>query len=145
MVCVFARAERSRCQGERFLANGLSAFATRVRALRKKREMSLRELGEASGLDFTYLSKIENDAVSVPSSDALQRLRAALNPTTSEWAELVKAAEDLRERPLELKPQASPEEQVLLRRIYSGAVTREQVRRMLRISGPASRRASAKR
>lgn len=116
-----------------------------MRALRKKRDMSLRELGEASGLDFTYLSKIENDAVSVPSSDALQRLRSALDPTTSEWAELVKAAEDLREKPLELKPQASPEEQVLLRRIYSGAVTREQVREMLRISGPGARRASAKR
>lgn len=110
-----------------------SEFATYLRSLRKRREQTLRDLGEAAGIDFTYLSKIENDQVPVPSVDAIHRLARALKASGAEVGELIRTSDARRvdDKKTEVQPRQSPEEAMLLRRIYSGGFTRSQLRRML--------------
>lgn len=51
----------------------------RIRDLRKERGFTQREVAEAAGIDFTYLSKIENNAVPYsPSSKTLKKLAGIL-------------------------------------------------------------------
>ena len=115
------------------VANERSEFATYLRSLRKRREKTLRDLGEAAGIDFTYLSKIENDQVPVTSVDAIHRLTRALRASGAEVGELIRTSDARREddKKVEIQPKQSPEEAMLLRRIYSGGFTRSQLRRML--------------
>jgi transcriptional regulator with XRE-family HTH domain len=108
-----------------------SAFARYLRELRKAKDMTLRDLGEAAGLDFTYLSKIENDAVSVPSENAIIRLAIALRASPAETSKLLDKSNRLRETPIESKVPDSSEADLLVRRIYTGHVTPRQVRQML--------------
>jgi transcriptional regulator with XRE-family HTH domain len=54
-------------------------FGQRVRELRRQRGWTLRQLGEKVRLDFTYLSKIENDRLEhTPSIRTIQDLARAL-------------------------------------------------------------------
>jgi HTH-type transcriptional regulator, competence development regulator len=46
--------------------------------------LTLRELGERVGMDFTYLSKIENDKGDPPSEEAIRRLAAVLRADADE-------------------------------------------------------------
>jgi transcriptional regulator with XRE-family HTH domain len=108
-----------------------SAFARYLRELRKKRDMTLRDLGDVAGLDFTYLSKIENDAVSVPSENAIIRLATALRATPAETAKLIEKSNQHRETPIESKVPESREAELLVRRIYKGDLTARQMRQML--------------
>lgn len=51
--------------------------------------MTLRALAEKTGVDFTYLSKIENDKVGyLPSADTIRTLASALNAEPLELLEL---------------------------------------------------------
>lgn len=52
----------------------------KIKELRIKANLSLRELGRIAKLDFTYLSKIENDKTDdrKPSEDLIKRLAKAL-------------------------------------------------------------------
>jgi transcriptional regulator with XRE-family HTH domain len=55
-------------------------FAEYVRKMRKERGMSQREVAAKSGLDYTYLSKIENARLEhTPSIRAIQSLAKALD------------------------------------------------------------------
>ncbi|MYC08019.1 MAG: helix-turn-helix transcriptional regulator [Chloroflexi bacterium] len=49
-------------------------FPERLRALRREARLSQRELAEKIGVDFTYLSKIENSRVEPPSEAVLRRI-----------------------------------------------------------------------
>ena len=49
-------------------------FPDRLRELRRAARMSQRALAEQVGVDFTYLSKIENGRVEPPSEGVLQRI-----------------------------------------------------------------------
>ena len=53
-------------------------FSERLRSLRKEARLSQRELAEAIGVDFTYLSKIENRRVEPPSEGVLKKISAEL-------------------------------------------------------------------
>ena len=63
MDCEFGR-------GCRFCQYGRS-LGFLVRGLRQQQEMTLRDLASAVGADFTYISKIENDRLDKPPSEAL--------------------------------------------------------------------------
>jgi transcriptional regulator with XRE-family HTH domain len=39
-------------------------FGGRLREMRKEKGLTLREVAERAGIDFTYLSKMENDRIS---------------------------------------------------------------------------------
>ena len=53
-------------------------FPDRLRELRRAARMSQRALAEQVGIDFTYLSKIENGRVEPPSEGVLQRIAKEL-------------------------------------------------------------------
>lgn len=48
-------------------------FGARIRQLRKQHGLTLRDLAGQIGIDFTYLSKIENDQGSPPSEATIRR------------------------------------------------------------------------
>ncbi len=54
-------------------------FGERVRELRKERGLSQRELANRSGIDFTYLSKIENARMDPPSEKVIRRIAEVLH------------------------------------------------------------------
>jgi len=59
--------------------NDAASLGQTVRALRKERGLSQRQLAELIGIDFTYISKIENDHLDhSPSVRTLVRLAEAL-------------------------------------------------------------------
>lgn len=61
---------------------GLDLFATRLRQLRKAKNLSQSELGKLAGLHFTNVSRYER-GTSHPPADAVKRLAAALAVSSS--------------------------------------------------------------
>ena len=59
-------------------------FGERVRELRKEQGMSQRELADRAGIDFTYLSKIENGRMEPPSEEVIRRVAGALDTDADE-------------------------------------------------------------
>ena len=108
-----------------------SPFAIYLNELRKKRGLTLRQLGTEAGIDHTYLSKIENDLVGVPSVNAIYKLAAALEAKPDQLDQMMRLSDKLRDKPIEVSPNRSKEEGLLLQRIYAGAVNRTQAREML--------------
>lgn len=54
-------------------------FGLKLRELRQNKGMTLRALAEAAGVDFTYLSKIENNKVGyLPGAETIRDLAQAL-------------------------------------------------------------------
>ena len=53
-------------------------FPERLRSLRKEARLSQRDLAERVGVDFTYLSKIENGRVDPPSEAVLKNISREL-------------------------------------------------------------------
>ena len=65
------------------------AIGRAIRQHRKRRGMTLRALAERAGVDFTYLSKIENEKPGFePSADTLRALAAALDIDELELLEM---------------------------------------------------------
>jgi HTH-type transcriptional regulator, competence development regulator len=65
-------------------------FGERVKELRKARGVSQRELARRVGIDFTYLSKIENDRMEPPSEVTIRRIAEALDASADDllvWAD----------------------------------------------------------
>ena len=66
-------------------------FGERLRSLRREKKLTLRALAEATGLSFTYLSKIENGRVPyTPSPEKIRLLAVALRVDS---LELLRAAD----------------------------------------------------
>ena len=53
-------------------------FPERLRTLRKQAQLSQRDLAERVGVDFTYLSKIENRRADPPSEAVLRSIAKEL-------------------------------------------------------------------
>jgi transcriptional regulator with XRE-family HTH domain len=70
-------------------AEEATAFGTRLRELRKEKAFTLRTLAEATGVDFSYLSKIENGKAGyLPGADTIRALAAALGVDSLELLRL---------------------------------------------------------
>ena len=64
-------------------------FGKRLRELRKERGLTLRGLAEAVGVDFTYLSKIENGKAGyMPGADTIRSLAKELEADPLELLQL---------------------------------------------------------
>ena len=64
-------------------------FGQKLREFRQEKGMTLRALAEAAGVDFTYLSKIENDKVGyLPGAETIRDLAQALSVDAIELLEL---------------------------------------------------------
>jgi transcriptional regulator with XRE-family HTH domain len=91
------------------------AFGERVRELRKAQGMSQRELADRAGIDFTYLSKIENGRMEPPSEQVIRRVAEELDADADEL--IVLADKFLFDLAQELK---TPERVKALRRELAG-------------------------
>ena len=56
----------------------MSAFAAAFREARRKAGISQRDLAARIGVDFSYISKLENGRLPPPSSDTIERIAAEL-------------------------------------------------------------------
>ncbi len=71
-------------------------FGQRLRELRKAKNLSQRELADRAGIDFSYLSKLENDRMAPPSARTIRVLAELLDADTDELSVLAgKIPEDL--------------------------------------------------
>ena len=81
--------EQHRCTGEKLV----TTFGQRLRELRKEHDFSQKALAELIGINFTYLSKIENerlDFAQFPSEDLICKLATALKSDEDELLILAK-------------------------------------------------------
>ncbi len=76
-----------------------NAFAQRILDLRRGASLTQRQLAQLLGIDFTYLSKLENGRGDPPSEETIKRLAAAVNGDADELLALAgKISVQLRER-----------------------------------------------
>jgi len=76
----------------------MSTFGKRVREHRKAKGLTQRELADLVGINFTYLSKIENDKLEQdqsPRSDTIESLAQALDADTDELLLLARKIPEL--------------------------------------------------
>ena len=70
-------------------------FGEKLRQLRQKREMTLRELADKVGVNFSYLSKVENNKLEyTPSIDKIRALAKALEVDEIELLKLADKVPD---------------------------------------------------
>ncbi|MEZ6059300.1 MAG: helix-turn-helix transcriptional regulator [Planctomycetaceae bacterium] len=75
----------------------MTTIGQRIRELRKQRNLTQRELADRIGINFTYLSRVENDrldADQTPREDTLQKLAKALNTDADELLLLARRIPD---------------------------------------------------
>lgn len=60
------------------------SFGTRIRQLRREHDLTQRELAEQVDIDYTYLSKIENDHAIPPAEKTIRRLATVLGANADE-------------------------------------------------------------
>lgn len=105
------------------------SFGKKILELRRQKRLTQRELAALLEVDFTYISKIENDGIPHPPSEQLIRNMARVLSANAE--ELLDLAGKFDQRALQEVVAEIPEAGVLLRRLQSGRLTREQIQGML--------------
>ena len=79
----------------------VDSFGSRIRSARKLKDLTQRQLAEALGIDFTYLSKLENDQPGQSPGEAMiRRLAQLVNEDAEELMALAGKVpvDDLRDR-----------------------------------------------
>src|SRR6266566_5895291 len=105
-------------------------FGQRLRALRKQKNLSQRDLAARVGIDFTYLSKIEVGRLDPPSEVIIRRIAQVLEADEDELINLAgRVPKDLK-AVLEESPQAVE----LLRVLSERKLPNETYRRMLELA-----------
>ena len=75
----------------------MTTVGERIRQIRKDRNLTQRELAERVGINFTYLSRVENDRLDddqTPREDTLQKIAKALNTDADELLLLARRIPD---------------------------------------------------
>lgn len=106
-------------------------FGSRIRQLRKEHKLTLRELAAEVGINFTYLSKIENDQGSPPAEATIRRIAGVLS---AEEDELILLADKLPQQ-FEQDLLDRPEQQVaeLYRSMVGKRYTNEEWKQVLQL------------
>ena len=74
-------------------------FGKRIQTLRRERGLTQRQVAADLGIDFTYLSKLENDRGEPPGEETIRRLAATLDADEEELLALAgKVPSELRRR-----------------------------------------------
>ena len=73
----------------------MQTFGTRLRQLRREKGYTLRQLADMAAVDFTYLSKVENERV--PYTPAVDTIRALARALQADPMELLTLANKLPE------------------------------------------------
>jgi transcriptional regulator with XRE-family HTH domain len=73
-------------------------FGTKLQALRRSKGVSQRQLAERIGVDFSYISKVENDRMPPPAADTIEKICKELGIPADELMGLTdKLPTDLRQ------------------------------------------------
>jgi transcriptional regulator with XRE-family HTH domain len=73
-------------------------FGQALRDLRRSKKVSQRELAEEVGVDFSYISKLENDRISPPAADTIVKICEVLGVPSDELLTLTgKVPNDVKE------------------------------------------------
>jgi HTH-type transcriptional regulator, competence development regulator len=106
-------------------------FGGRIRELRKRKGISLRDFADQIKIDFTYLSKIENGKVDPPSEEKIRSMAHMLevNPET-----LLDLAGKISSEQIRKAVESNPNVGILLRKIQSRKLSNEQLKDMLNIA-----------
>jgi transcriptional regulator with XRE-family HTH domain len=84
-------------------------FGEKVRTLRKAKNLGQRELADAVGVSFTYISKIENhrlDFGDYPSAEVIEKIAMALDADPTELLVLAEKIPELIRRRILERPDA---------------------------------------
>lgn len=106
-------------------------FGDKIRELRKRKRLSQRDLAEKVGIDFTYLSKIENNKVPPPSSEVIRKLSRELE---SDLEGLLTLAPKVSQKDIRKAVAQDSRVGILFRKLQSRELTDDQLRRMLEIA-----------
>lgn len=63
----------------------VNEFGRLIKRYRLARDMSLRDLGDASDVHYSYIAKLEKGVLDNPSREVVQRLAIALNAPVDEF------------------------------------------------------------
>ena len=108
-------------------------FGPYLRDLRRQRRLTQQQLADAVGIDFTYLSKIENARVDPPSEATIRRLAAALQTDPEEMlARAAKVSPELKEA-----AEQEPELALLLRTLTNRRLPADTYAKLRRIAEQA--------
>lgn len=105
-------------------------FGSRIRDLRKKRNISLRDFADIIEIDFTYLSKIENGKVYPPSEEKIKAMAKELHVDAEE---LLGLAGKISPEQIRKAVASNPAVGTLLRKLQSRKLTDGQLNDMLDI------------
>lgn len=107
-------------------------FGSRVKELRRQQELTQREVADNLAVDFSYISKIENNRLDVlPSEDLIRRIAGLLQ---ADAEELLNLAGKLDLKALQRAAIEEPEEYgVLLRRIQNRDLSSKQLKEIKNI------------
>ncbi len=75
----------------------MTTIGQRIREIRKSRNLTQRELADRVGINFTYLSRVENDRLDeqqTPREETLQKIAKALNADPDELLLLARRIPD---------------------------------------------------
>lgn len=76
-------------------------FGQNLKKLRQEKNISQRQLAEKVGVDFSYISKIENDRLPPPAADTIIKICAVLGVSSEEFlAHSGKIGSDIKENVL---------------------------------------------
>ncbi len=106
-------------------------FGSRIRQLRKEKDISLRDLADRVGIDFTYLSKIENGKVEPPSEEVIRLISKELEVDPED---LLSLAGKVSSEQIRKAVESNPSVGILLRKIQTQKLSAEQIKRMVDIA-----------
>lgn len=106
-------------------------FGEKIRELRKRKDLSQRDLAGRVDIDFTYLSKIENGKVPPPSDKVIRKLARELE---ADLEELLTLAAKVSQEELREAVAQDPRIGILFRKLQLGDLTDEQLKQMLEIA-----------
>src|SRR5437762_2335899 len=84
----------------------MNDFAITLREKRRAVQLSQRRLAELAGVDFSYISKLENGRLPAPASDTILRLAKVLNCPAEEFLAAAKKMPEGMEDSLSAQPEA---------------------------------------
>ena len=106
-------------------------FGEKIRELRKRKRLSQRDLAEKVGIDFTYLSKIENNKVPPPSNKVISKIARALE---ADLEKLLTLAPKFSQKELRKAVAQDARVGILFRKLQARDLTDEQLKQMLEIA-----------
>lgn len=97
------------------------SFGKTLRRMRKLKDKTLREVAELTGMDVSYISRLETDSLeSKPTRETINKLTKALDCSREEQGELIAAAERLNDELIELSRIAK--ERPMVGKLFHAAV-----------------------